>query len=64
MTETKKTSIHGLLPGELAAVCAEMGEPAFRARQVWKWLYIQRVGDWGQMTNVPAALREKLRRLL
>lgn len=58
MVDSSRLSIHGLLPGELAAVCAEWGEPAFRARQVWKWLYVQRVDAWDKMRNVPAALRD------
>ena len=38
---------------------AEAGEPAFRARQVWEWTARGAAG-YGAMTNVPAALRERL----
>jgi len=38
---------------------AEMGEPAFRARQVWAWL-ARGAGGFEQMTDLPAALRERL----
>jgi 23S rRNA (adenine2503-C2)-methyltransferase len=54
---------HGLydltLP-ELETRVAELGFPAYRARQVWGWAYRQLVLDYAQMTNVPAALREAL----
>jgi 23S rRNA (adenine2503-C2)-methyltransferase len=42
-----------LLEQELA------GEPAFRARQVWEWV-ARGAADYEEMTNVPAALRERL----
>jgi 23S rRNA (adenine2503-C2)-methyltransferase len=35
-------------------------EPAFRARQVREWLYEHPVLDAGEMTNLPAALRERI----
>jgi 23S rRNA (adenine2503-C2)-methyltransferase len=38
---------------------AARGEPAFRAGQVWGWT-ARGAGDYAQMTNVPAALREAL----
>lgn len=48
-----------MLPEELAAALRELGEPAFRARQVFKWLSAP-VGSFEEMTNLPKALREKL----
>lgn len=46
---------------ELENFIKELGEPKFRAKQVFQWLYKDGgVTDWGQMTNVPKALREKL----
>ncbi|AXF55434.1 23S rRNA (adenine(2503)-C(2))-methyltransferase RlmN [Salicibibacter kimchii] len=38
----------------------ENGEPAFRAKQVFEWLYQKRVESIEDMTNVPKALRAKL----
>ncbi|MFN8377297.1 MAG: 23S rRNA (adenine(2503)-C(2))-methyltransferase RlmN [Anaerolineae bacterium] len=37
------------------------GEPAFRARQIWDWLYVQRAPDFDSMRNVPKSLRERLK---
>jgi len=44
----------------LAALVAEKGEPAFRARQIYGWLYRRRVRDVGAMANLPKALRKAL----
>lgn len=60
MTEkTGRADIKSMLPEELAAALRELGEPAFRARQVFKWLSAP-VGSFEEMTNLPKALREKL----
>ena len=37
-----------------------MGQPSFRAKQIYSWLHEKRVRDYSEMTNLPAALREKL----
>ena len=52
--------LHGLSPEEMTEFCRELGEPAYRAGQIWKWLYVQRVAEWDGMTNLPAGLRAKL----
>ncbi|MFO7766559.1 MAG: 23S rRNA (adenine(2503)-C(2))-methyltransferase RlmN [Pelovirga sp.] len=44
----------------LVAFLTELGQPAFRARQLLKWIYQQRVTDFTAMTNVSKALREEL----
>ena len=44
---------------ELAALFKEMGQPAFRAKQVYGWLH-QGVRSYGEMSNLPKALREVL----
>jgi len=38
---------------------AELGQPAFRARQVWRWAATGAAG-YGDMTDLPAALRREL----
>ncbi|HEX5669432.1 MAG TPA: 23S rRNA (adenine(2503)-C(2))-methyltransferase RlmN [Chitinophagaceae bacterium] len=37
-----------------------MGEPAFRAKQVWEWLWQKHAASFADMTNLPKALRDKL----
>jgi 23S rRNA (adenine2503-C2)-methyltransferase len=39
---------------------AELGEPPFRARQVFEWIYRSLVDDFSSMTNLPALLRQSL----
>jgi 23S rRNA (adenine2503-C2)-methyltransferase len=38
---------------------AQLGEPAYRARQVWRWL-ASGVGDFEAMTDLPRSLRDAL----
>ncbi len=44
---------------EIAALVAELGEPSFRAEQVWRWV-AGAAGSFDEMTNLSKALREKL----
>ena len=47
---------------ELRAWCAELGEPAYRGAQIYHALYAEQKFDVTQMTNLPAALRQRLAR--
>jgi 23S rRNA (adenine2503-C2)-methyltransferase len=38
----------------------ERGEAAFRAKQIYSWLYQKVVTDFSQMSNIPQALRQRL----
>ena len=42
---------------------ADLGEPAYRAKQVRDWIYNKGVFDFESMTNLPADLRERLAEL-
>jgi 23S rRNA (adenine2503-C2)-methyltransferase len=53
-------SIYDLSREELAKRLAEWGEPAYRAGQVWEWLYVQLAESPAGMKNLPKPLREKL----
>ena len=44
---------------ELAELLHDLGQPAFRAGQLFSWLH-RGVRDYAQMTNLPAQLREAL----
>ena len=44
---------------ELGAVLKEMGQPAFRAKQIYTWLH-KGVRSYEEMTNLPKALRDTL----
>jgi len=45
---------------EIEAVMLQIGEPKFRAKQVYDWLWQKFAGDIGEMTNLSKTLREKL----
>ncbi|MDP6490547.1 MAG: 23S rRNA (adenine(2503)-C(2))-methyltransferase RlmN [Kiritimatiellia bacterium] len=55
-----KPLIYNLGRLELETVCAEHDQPRFRAGQIWRWLYVQRVTEWAAMRNLPASLRRAL----
>jgi 23S rRNA (adenine2503-C2)-methyltransferase len=55
-----KPDIKSMTPEELEALLAKMGQPAYRARQLFSWLS-SGCGDFDEMTNLPAALRKALR---
>lgn len=42
------------------ATLSELGQPPFRAGQVWRWLYSGCAESFEAMSNLPAALREAL----
>jgi len=44
---------------EMEQLLVELGEPKFRAKQIFAWLY-KGVADFDEMTNVPTALKQKL----
>ncbi|MEZ5337853.1 MAG: 23S rRNA (adenine(2503)-C(2))-methyltransferase RlmN [bacterium] len=44
----------------LAEEFTALGEPGFRAKQVYDWLHVKNVHEPAQMTNLPATLRDKL----
>ena len=53
------TDIKSMTQEELAAWLKELGEPAFRAKQIFRWLY-RGVRSFDEMTDLSKALREKL----
>ena len=53
--------IKSMLPEEIAADFAELGEPRYRAKQVYKWL-TRGVGSFDEMSDIPKSLREKLKK--
>lgn len=53
-------NLFGLELADLEAALAGLGEPAYRARQVYAWLYKKRVRSFDAMTNLTKALRGRL----
>ncbi len=44
----------------LRALMADLGEPGYRAEQVWQWVWQKRCRDVSEMTNLSKDLRTKL----
>jgi 23S rRNA (adenine2503-C2)-methyltransferase len=59
VTEIKKNLTH-LTKEELIAELATLGEKAFRAKQIWNWIYVRGAKSFDEMTNISKELREKL----
>ncbi len=53
------TNLKSMTLPELTAALAELGQPAFRAKQVFSWLH-RGAGSYEQMTNLPKDLRAVL----
>ena len=56
----KKQNLVGMPRRELEAFFTQMGEKAFRASQVMKWVYHQGVDHFDDMSNLGKALRARL----
>ena len=55
-----KRLLIGLSREELAAEVEAMGEPAFRAKQLWHWIYDRGAETFEGMTSLSKGFREKL----
>jgi len=56
----RKTPIKSLTLAETEARLGEWGHKPYRARQVMQWLYKKRAKSFAEMTDLPAALRDRL----
>ena len=52
-------NLKSLTQPELADILKQLGQPAFRAKQVFTWLH-RGVRSYDEMTNLPRQLREVL----
>ena len=55
-----KKILKGLTLEELQSFCSEEGEPKFRAKQIFSWMYGHLADSFDEMQNLPKPLREKL----
>jgi len=58
--ETTKIDIRKCTQDELKDIMKDLGEPSFRAKQVYEWLWKKGATQFDDMTNLSKALREKL----
>ena len=55
-----RKALVGLDRAELETEITALGEPAFRARQLWHWIYHRGVTDFDLMTSLSKAFRARL----
>ncbi|MBQ7143665.1 MAG: 23S rRNA (adenine(2503)-C(2))-methyltransferase RlmN [Oscillospiraceae bacterium] len=53
------TDLRSLLPEELETLLRDMGEPSYRAKQLFSWL-TKGAASFDELKNLPKSLREKL----
>ncbi len=53
-------SVYDFGHNDLSTFVTELGEPSYRAEQVWQWLYKRCASDYQEMTNLPKSFRDKL----
>lgn len=52
--------LYDLTFDELTAFVVKLGQPKFRARQVWEWMYKKYAASFDEMTNLPQGMRVEL----
>lgn len=63
-TASEKIDFYSFTREKLEKKFSEMGLPAFRARQLFKWVYGRGIEDISQMTDISKGLREELAHML
>ena len=56
----EKTDIKSLNYEEVQALLTEMGEKAFRGKQIYQWMHQKLADGFEDMNNIPKALKQKL----
>ena len=56
----EKRFVGDLSLAELTRELELLGEPAYRARQIFRWLYQKGLSSWEEATDLPLSLRQKL----
>lgn len=52
--------IHSLTRTEILEYCRNENLPSFRADQLWRWLYVQKISSWDEMKNISSTIRSRL----
>ncbi len=55
-----RTNLRALTVAELEAFAVALGQPKFRGRQLFRWLWARGARTFDEMTDLPKALRERL----
>jgi 23S rRNA (adenine2503-C2)-methyltransferase len=60
MTTNERPNLYDLALPEIERLLGDWGQPAYRARQLYRQIYANLADDPAMMTDLPAALRERL----
>jgi 23S rRNA (adenine2503-C2)-methyltransferase len=60
LVEAERLNLYDQPPQELEALLKSWGQPAYRARQLYRQLYVNYATDPQAMTDLPLALRQRL----
>ena len=60
MLQTEKEPLYGKNLTRLQTICQELELPKFAAKQIARWLYVRRVTDFAQMTDLSLKARTLL----
>ncbi|MCI1999090.1 MAG: 23S rRNA (adenine(2503)-C(2))-methyltransferase RlmN [Clostridia bacterium] len=55
-----KPDLRSMTIEELQILTDEIGEPKFRAKQIFEWLHKKNVNSFDEMTNISKSMREKM----
>ena len=56
----RKQDVKSMKLEELEVLLGDLGEPKFRAKQIFDWLHQKQGDEFSAMTNLSKSLREKL----
>jgi len=56
----QRVNIKDLTRQELEHIITDLGEPGYRAQQIWDWLYRKYMFSFANMSNLPPGLRKRL----
>lgn len=60
MARVTKSNLLGLTQDELAAVASALGEPAYRGKQLYAWMYTKRAAAFSVMSDLGKEFRHRL----
>ncbi len=60
LQEKSFPDLRSLTLEQLEALATELGQPGYRGRQLFQWLWRPGIKEFSQMTNLPLTMRERL----
>ena len=61
--DASRADLKGMLPAEMETFVVELGEPSYRARQIFDWVHNKGLAEIEEMTNLSQSFRTALDRI-